>query len=318
MFPAHASQYNVSWVEAEDESGPINMDIFYDRTVFLTIPEPCKLEYCLVPGVFIDYHLVLTSFNPFRAYFKHTDDPRAIKILVLTGRIRTSPDKDNKHQIKEINAGCARQIVPIPERMIPSNQWHGIRNAHSPLHDLMIIRTYENLTFFDPEPTLHSFDHYLVDSSEYTKAGPLITRLATPVHQVTRNLKFASLAFRDKTHMLESNVLSSREYESDENVLRNCNEWLPKMWGHFICVENIDNYKGVGSGALLFDDNKLFGVGSFLLRKGNQSVLVFTDVRPYNHILNKRWQAFKTCKEFEITTTTKKYDSTSSTVYHSD
>lgn len=243
----------------------------------------------VAPGVFIHPQYVLTSFNPFRDLMRanifmsvHVLMERKVEIVEI------SPGKTERqfiYRVSPSDAECAQQIIPIDEDDLTSEQWHGLNKQHSPIHDLMVLRLESAYTFLDPDPKLYSFDK--IGTEHYVPAGPFLTDIARPGDRLESDVKFASLGFRSRGHIKTSDKLLSRSYEAEEDVLEDCDEWIPRHWGHFICIRDEDNYEGVGSGALLFHRRVLFGIGSFALKKLNTSILVFTDVRPYHSLLNK-------------------------------
>lgn len=285
----------IRWVDEADENGPIDMDIFFDRVVIIaarlesinsSLPDNLTLKDYLVkenlaPGVFLNPTHILTSYNPFRYMIPEEVVLKHLYVKVLNKRTIVKPEL-HEYAIHTASFKCAKQIMTIPDDKLEKNQWHGINKTHSPVHDLMVIQINERFNFLE-ENTLHSFNDYSMSVS--MPAGPILTRYAKKGDMLGRDVKFASLGFRSKRHIKKSEKLASRAYEEDENVLEDCEEWMPRYWGHFICIRNIDNYKGVGSGAVLIYNKTLYGVGSFFLKKGNESILVFTDVRPYTDLL---------------------------------
>lgn len=275
-----AAHSRFSWVEETDESGPINEDFYFDRVVFIITQQRIPIT----TGIFITNKRILTSYNPYR----HNHHPQ---VSVLIGRTRTENGKKNVLSITDTPVECLGRVHFVREETLHKTQWHGTDRRHSPLVDLAVLRIRPltpNHNFLDPNPALYSGKRYPLN--QYIRAGPIITPLARKNNELSGDLKFASIAFRNKWHVKRGVMLSSREYAIDDNVLDDCNELFPKTWGrYFICLRNIDNYIGVGSGAILISNNTLFGIGSFSLRKGNFSYLVFTDVRPYY------WPIVKTC-----------------------
>lgn len=65
----------------------------------------------------------------------------------------------------------------------------------------------------------------------------------------------------------------------DEAVLVDCDDYIPRDWGRFICIVNINNSTGVQSGSPLIQRHLVYGIESFALEKGEDKILVFTDVR---------------------------------------
>lgn len=282
---------SIRWVDEADGKGPI--DPFFDRVVIMALKLKNKNNIKIHPtltkkgfkwnntalstGVFITKKHVLVSFNA----FSHYTIDKSEKFIGMVLHNRTIVTRElHTYDIVNITFDCIHDWQTEKD----DNQMHGIEKLHSPTHDLRILRTTNNLDFIEPEKPV-SFSDYKVNVA--TRAGPIVTRYAKKGDELGRDVKFASVAFRNKRHMNESQKLRSRAYEEDENVVEDCEEWMPRYWGYFICIKNVDNYKGVGSGAILIYNNTLFGIGSFLMRRGNDSILVFTDVRPYSHTFSE-------------------------------
>jgi hypothetical protein len=253
-------------------------------------------------GVLIDGEHVLTSYNPFRKLKDKTND---MIIAILTGRQFNRTISEHDRRIQYYKIVCTGQVVPIPESLITAEQWHGEEKLHSPLHDLFVMRISENLTLLDPEPSKYSFSY--ISYSKFTDIGPVITHIANKTDLMGDNIKFASLGYKNNEQSVTYDMLNSKTFESKNSIV-DCDEWMIRDWGHFICVLNEDGFLGIGSGAVLVENHKLYGIGSFSLKKGNLSILVFTDVRPYHPYI------FNTCVDVEkeihdnTTTTTESYD----------
>ncbi|KOB67267.1 Hemocytin [Operophtera brumata] len=262
------------WVDHIDE----DMDIFFDRAVIISIKETGEQGVAIAPGVLIDSEAVLTSFNPFREHIKHKEKRKEVTISLLYERSILNW-KNVSYVLKNYTVDCARQIIPVQDM---HNIWNDDKKLQSPLHDLMVIRLNESLeTLPTTNPAGESFYKYSKTGNSMNRAGPYMMDIAKENDALGRDLKFASLGFRDSLHIKESCELHSHTFSPEDNVATNCDGWIPRSWGIFICIHNVENFKGLGSGALLVHKYKLFGIGSFVLSKGEKSILVFTDVRPY-------------------------------------
>lgn len=294
---------SMRWVDHIDKD---DMDIFFDRAVIIIINHKDENSYLkthktLTMGVLISREHVLTSFNPFREYIKIKEKRKDVTVSILYER-QISNWQNVSYTLQNFTIDCARQIVPIPS---DENVWHDDNQEQSPLHDLMVMRLNRKVDLIPEDPALYSFDQYQRTGVVNRTAGPMKTPLAKPHHALGREIKFSSLGFINRRHIFKFCVMRSHTFDPEDNVQTLCDSWIPREFGLFICIRNIENFKNVGSGALLIFRNRLFGIGGFLLKKGNSSILVFTDVRPYNHLVHE------TCtiedQKLEIRTTTE-YD----------
>ncbi|XP_028178302.1 uncharacterized protein LOC114365824 [Ostrinia furnacalis] len=180
----------------------------------------------------------------------------------------------------------------MPTATSPNELWHGFQREFSPLHDLMIMKIKRwHVSFIDPNPSLYSFTQYGVGPrTSYRQAGPMLTAIAWKEDILDQPFKYTYLHRKREW----DTIMRSKAYEEDESVIEDCEEYMPRYWGYFICIRNVDNSKRIRSGALLFYNNTLYGVSSFVLKKGNDSILVFTDVRPYTDLI------FDICKRNKI------------------
>ncbi|CAH0403008.1 unnamed protein product [Chilo suppressalis] len=268
----------------DNEGRPLNMDIYFDRVVMV-----CNRtsQMVITTGILLDEERILTSYNPYRktiAENKFTD----LAVAVLMGRQFNSTAFQYIHKIEYYSIECHEQVVATNDTSLTPEQWHGIGKQHSSVHDLLILRIDTKLELLDPDPQKYSFDS--ISYYYFTSTGPMITVLAKRKDWLGNAVKFASLGYKDAKHIANGNgsILSTYEYEEGSNVVTDCDEWIIRDWGRVICIKNDDNNLGIASGSLLVYNNKLFGIGSFTLNKGNVSIFVFTDVRKYRReIFNK-------------------------------
>ncbi|KAJ8719788.1 hypothetical protein PYW08_011963 [Mythimna loreyi] len=103
------------------------------------------------------------------------------------------------------------------------------------------------------------------------------------------------IGYLTKKQMKDFDTIHEIVYTTEDAAVADCDEWLPREWGFFICIRNIGNFPGLGSGAVLYTRNRVFGIGSFAMFKDDIGVFVFTDVRPYTELIEK------TCSDEEFT-----------------
>lgn len=86
--------------------------------------------------------------------------------------------------------------------------------------------------------------------------------------------------YADRLHVQQNVQMEAVDYLV-EDVLVDCDEWIPRSWGYFVCLLNVDNFVGISSGAALLYNGGLVAVGSFSLTRGDETILVLTDCRKY-------------------------------------
>lgn len=263
-------------------------EIVDDKPVKKIVNEPYDYWSDLVTGALIKRNLVLTSFNALR---NSTRDLVLVNMIVeiLTGRAIDQAREVRHYLTNSSTVECGRQVIPSLTEDWPIHMRHG---HHTPVHDLMVLRLSKMVDFKDPvPPVLTDFqastnwspiDNFYVNN----EFGPIRSILAKPDDMLVQDkLKFASIG-----HLTEKHINSSYKLETGNlGAIVDCEEWFPREWGYFICLQNLDNFPGLSSSAMLYSDTTLFGVGAFMLRKEVNSILVFTDVRIYWHLL------YRTC-----------------------
>lgn len=286
MAPMRYVDYNVSY-----------NDFFFDRIVPIVFDQPnyrgCVADgmRLITTGILISSDQILTAYNPFREYSRSADMKRNIVTSIMYGRHKI-PNVERVFYYNYIGRIlCGRQVVFLPDTEIAKDQWHGLDRKFSPLHDLMVLRVDSKFSkvFSKLKPHEHTYARFPENRDSNFLPGVFLTEIAGPDENLNKTIKFCSLG-HERPHEYEScRNLHATQYEPDENAVVDCDRWLPRNWGYFICILNIKNHKTLGSGAMLVSNNKVFGVGSFVLFKNKKSVLVFTDVRPYYDLI------YKTC-----------------------
>lgn len=145
----------------------------------------------------------------------------------------------------------------------------GTDQRHSGIHDLAVL--------YVPSP----WDYDLApeaSNASYRHAFSML--LATWNHRMlTKGFLIPAFGFIDEDHVRRMDVMEMEIY--DEEVLLDCDDYIPRDWGRFICISNLRNATGIQSGAPLIHRGLVYGIGSFALEKGDEKILVFTDVRDY-------------------------------------
>lgn len=218
----------------------------------------CGISYNDKPigvGVFFDLNLVLTSATAIEPY---VDKLELLAIHSIDGAYNSSWSWE---------VTCAIPSYPAKRR----DYWHplGIDGKHSAIHDLMVLFAKGNDSYdLAPEAVNASYRH------------AFSSHLATWNHTILpRGFLIPGFGFVDKDHVRSMDVMEMEVY--DEAVLVDCDDYIPRDWGRFICIANKNNSTGVQSGSPLIQKQLVYGIGSFALEKGEDKILVFTDVRDY-------------------------------------
>lgn len=223
----------------------------------------CGISHNDVPisvGVFFDISLVLTSATPLEPYL---DDLESLKIHSILG---------DTTKVGNWTVTCADTSYGVKRK----DYWLplGYDNKHSGRHDLLVLFAQttpikeEEVYDLAPEASNASYRHAF---------SPF---LATPENRIIgKGFAFAGFGFVDEDHVNRMNDLEVEMYK--DSVLVDCDDYIPRDWGRFICISNLTNATGVQSGSPLFQRGLIYGIGCFALEKGEDKIFVFTDVRDY-------------------------------------
>lgn len=211
-------------------------------------------------GVFISTRTVLTSANPFQEYI-NKNSAKEIKIHTVSNRFNESETRK-----AEKLAG---------NQSFRNQHWVtiGFDKLHTTIHDLLLI----NIASIDAIEKKQS------QTGDIRKPFPVNLPYANRTFLPDLGgAVFAGFGYIDERHISENTELEVAYYLGE--TFADCDEWIPREWGRFICLLNEENLAGVASGAPLFhstDTTIVIGIGCFEVTKGDESVLVFTDLRPY-------------------------------------
>ncbi|CAB3253655.1 unnamed protein product [Arctia plantaginis] len=264
-------------------------DPFCDRIVAITLFEaqPDGSPYINIAiGVLLDESRILTSFNPFREMIKNKNEMAKIKFTFMSSRksyMSASNSNVEYYGTFTRTIGCARSVIPMKDDEILFDQWHDPNQKHSPVHDLLVLGTNSPVKLGDlGNKTVGVDDENR--KTDIVEAGPIITKFGSVSTYPDQELKLISLGL---TSYEPISVYKTIEFAIiDQSYLVDCNFWLPKSWGYFICMRNNPKFTGFASSAMLFSNETLIAIGSFTIWRGAVSVLVFTDVRPYARLIN--------------------------------
>ena len=241
----------------------------------------------IATGVLLDNSRILTSYKPFRELINEPKYTNNIVAVLVTAAV------DHIVVLRIANVVCGRQVTYVPAD--ENNTWFNM----IPVHDLMVLRMEEEIGNAELSS---KFEIKFPNNNEFNWEGDLenhnnalISFPALPKDALRGRLWICSLGFRNEEEKQDYDKIVTSIYEEEDLVLVDCAEWLPRLWGFYICIRNIHNFSGLGSGASLFTQRKLFGIGSFAMFKNDTGILVFTDVRYYVDLI------MKTCGDEEFT-----------------
>ncbi|XP_050556526.1 uncharacterized protein LOC118268876 [Spodoptera frugiperda] len=239
----------------------------------------------ITTGVFISSTRVLTSFNPFKKYLQ--DAEVVNKTIILSphyfwhnkkyGHAYVAPRVDTIE--------CGRQIMPLPD---DADVLYVNKEKISPLHDLMVFRITEPKEFLPPR----AYSGYVNFSPQWRFWNMSVPGLplASPLDDIFKNriVRIVGFGFINETEFKkEHKRLHEVLLHPNPVDILDCDSWIPREWGYFICVRNFFSSPALPSGAVLQSYSNVYGIGSFTLTRNGESIFVFTDVRPYrNQILH--------------------------------
>lgn len=254
--------------------------LFFNRLVFVVINDK-HAPYGVVPlatGAILDKNRLLTSYNPFKKYIKDRSMINEISVQLTYGVIKTSENTFCNHLYGTHELWSGRQVTYTPDEEIPDKSWHGREaDKHSPLHDLMVLRVKPN---FDHSTPFSNKQEHEIKLGTYDNVFTM--NIAEAGYELEYPLRYAQLS-TDKGFSKRS--IETYNFVSSDDVVMNCDNYIPKYFGIFICLKNIHQIQTLVSSAILVSNQTVVGIGSFMYVRGDINFLVFTDVRPYQELI---------------------------------
>ncbi|CAG4978737.1 unnamed protein product [Colias eurytheme] len=158
----------------------------------------------------------------------------------------------------------------LPKSANPEHQ-HGPHGDHVPRHDVTVIISLDILYVYYIPPTRYMYAYKAVLTGAHTN--------------LTNDLLYAGSGYEYMLHVKENYKIFFTLANKSQIV--DCSKYLPKWWGKFICIQNVNHISGVQNGGPLLSGTSLVGVGCFEIRYNEDRILVFTDLRYYVRIINK-------------------------------
>lgn len=152
----------------------------------------------------------------------------------------------------------------LPKSMRPEH-WHGPRGVHVPRHDIALIYTWDQIYLYSSYPNRYHYAYRAI--------------LAGPKTHYSDPIIFAGSGYEYLVHIRENYKIFYGRLNASDIV--NCERYLPKWWGKFVCIKNSRGVAGVPSGGGLFTKKELVGIGCFEIRYNEDRIMVFTDLRYY-------------------------------------
>ncbi|CAG4964526.1 unnamed protein product [Colias eurytheme] len=200
-------------------------------------------------------YTVITSANPLDKYLKSEG-----KMKIHTVGYK------HDHSIPQ------RVYAIYGDQAYRKKQWVqiGYNQTHTTVHDLVLIRLKKPI--------------YASKNSRGPRYAnlPFRNSIFNAPLQAT-GWAVAGFGYVDKEHVKNNSRL---EVTTLSGNLVDCDEWMPREWGHFICVTDDDDLRRIPSGGPLILDKKppiIYGIASFSLKKGNETILVFTNLKKYRN-----------------------------------
>lgn len=195
---------------------------------------------------------IVTAANPLEPYYKNKS---SVKVFTVFGTYNNSVSQGID---KIIGNQASRNSVWIEV---------GYDQNHTTVHDILLITLQKAIV-----PT--------------HQRGPIYATLPFVDSIFTRPIpntgwRVAGFAHLDKKHIKTNTDL---EITDLPGYLVDCDEWMPREWGLFICVTDDEDLQHIPAGGPLineFEPGIIFGIASFSLKKGNDSILVFTNMKSY-------------------------------------
>lgn len=209
-------------------------------------------------GFWVDYMTVLTSYNPFHSLSK--DELKDITVHTIDGNYKVS-------KVHKVNM----HIKPLWE----TNQvWMENKDGkHTPNNDIYSLRVSYGENQESRQP--------IAVPKQYVKKRHPLTLTSNNswfVPGLKAEILFAGFGFVNKTDIENNTQL--QVYRAPITDLLDCDEWVSREWGCFVCIANKEGLAGVPLGGPLFLNDVVQGIGGFTLEKNNESILVFTFI-PY-------------------------------------
>ncbi|CAG4970977.1 unnamed protein product [Colias eurytheme] len=152
----------------------------------------------------------------------------------------------------------------LPKSASPEHQ-HGPHGDHVPRHDVTVLVSLDQIYVYYTPPTSYMYAYRALLTGKHSN--------------LTNDLLFAGSGYEYLLHIKENYKIFYTTAKRSEIV--DCSKYLPKWWGKFICIRNVNHLAGVQNGGALLSGEYLVGVGCFEIRVNEDRVFAFTDLRYY-------------------------------------
>lgn len=211
-------------------------------------------QRCLSTATILNHRTLITAANFLEPYLLRMRDVR-VWALGRAGQFNTP---------YRYRVWRWRRLLP---RSLNSEHHHGARGSHVPRHDVCIIHTRDQMYIYPWYP----------NKLMYAYRARITPKYYTFMHD--KAILLHGSGFRSREHVL-SNYKIMYGIVYTENI-RNCEQFIPKYWGKFICVINHHPYFGIQNGAGMYTKGYLIGLGCYEITINNDKVFCFTDLRYY-------------------------------------
>lgn len=248
----------------------------------------------ITTGAFISSTRIVTAFNPFKKFLLNQNV--VSKTLVLSVHYFHHKERygDSLVAPRAETIQCGREILPLPDDA--DVFYVDKEKTISPLHDIMVFRLQYPLAYM-PWSFNNSFFDFDMYWLTYKSNRPCAVVAGPYDDEMRRDFPvffIVGLGFINSTEIKFNNKMHFVELFINPVDFLDCNNWIPREWGYFICIRNFIGLEALPSGSLLLSELHLYGVGSFMLTRNREEILVFTDLRPY------RSRIMRACTVFEF------------------
>lgn len=211
---------------------------------------------CIGTGTILNRRTIITAANLIDPWFNRQRD---LRIWAL----------GNKGTHKTPYRYRVWRTTRIFPKSLNAEHWHGPRGIHSPRHDICIIHTLDQMFILN----------YISYNGMYPTRSYLIFKHST----ISEILWFSGSGYEYLEHIKENyKIFIAKQFR--DNIV-DCSKYLPKYWGKFICIINVEGFPGIQNGCGLHTeiDNRdyIVGLGCFEIRYNEDKIYAFTDLRYY-------------------------------------
>lgn len=207
----------------------------------------------IATGVLLNVRVVLTAANPLEPFLHRVEELR-VWALGRSG-MSVTPWRYRVWRV--------RRLLPRSWR---SEHQHGPRGRHSPRHDLAVVHTLDQM-------------YYNKNSRSVMYRYPYRARLVGKRDEYDEEILLYGSSFLSLEQIRHNYEILYALYSKKDFV--NCEKYIPKWWGKFVCLRDLHGHASTPSGGALVVGEKLYAIGCFMINYNQERIHVFTDLRYY-------------------------------------